>query len=120
MKKLAAFALLLALAGCSQSATVPAAADSPDGSPALSASPSPEREGREGRRGKRGKRYKKNFEEMDTDHDGKLSDTEKSTGFDKLVVKSERDRADKDKDGKISPEEKAEALKTFMKPREMR
>ena len=104
---------LLALAGCSQA---PPAAIPTSATPTVSSSP-------RGDRAERNKeRYKKRFEEMDTNHDGKLSDEEKSVGLDKLLETNKRmfDRVDTDKDGKISAEEKAEYLKKFMKPRKPR
>ncbi len=72
----------------------------------------------EGRR----ERFRKMVKEMDTDHDGKLSDAEKEAGFDKLVKDSDRfrKRVDANGDGKISPEERSEGLKTFMKRRARR
>ena len=105
--------LVAVLTGCAQT---PAAGGSE--TPAVSASAT----AGEGRRGGRGERLRKMIKEMDTDHDGKLSDAEKEVGFDKLVADSDRfrKRVDKDGDGKISPEERSEGLKTFMKRRARR
>ena len=59
------------------------------------------------------------MEEMDTDHDGKLSDAEKEVGFDKRLKESDRfrERVDEDGDGKISAEERKAGLANFMKRR---
>ena len=100
--------LAVLLLGCSQTPSVEnsTATATPEGSTA------PNRE-----RGGRGERYKKMLKEMDTDHDGKLSQAEKAAGFDKMVESSDRfrERVDKDGDGKISPEERKLGLENFMK-----
>lgn len=115
-----AAAALLTLVGCSHPANEGATSSaSPTGVSTPGGDESP-REGGHRRGGRRNReaRYKKMFEEMDTNHDGQLSDAEKAAGLDKLLEKNERmfKRVDKDHDGKISPEEKAEFLKHFMEP----
>ncbi|MBN9419286.1 hypothetical protein ABS71_18515 [bacterium SCN 62-11] len=103
-----------ALWGCSQT---PATSGSETPSTAIStsasATPTP------GGRGERGARFRKMMEEMDTDHDGKLSDAEKEAGFDKRLKESDRfrERIDEDGDGKISAEERKAGLANFMKRR---
>lgn len=95
------------LMGCSQTPNQTA-------SPA----PSPSALTKEERR----ERFRKFVAEMDTDHDGKLSDAEREVGFDKRLKDSERfrKRTDRDGDGKISPEERKAGLETFMKRRSRR
>ncbi|MBS2039565.1 hypothetical protein JST97_31550 [bacterium] len=100
------YLLAAALLGCSQSP--PHAASQ---TPTASATPAPG--------GERGGRYRKMMEEIDSDHDGKLSDAEKKAGFDKMLEKSERfrERIDTDGDGKISDQEHKVGLENFMKRR---
>ena len=102
----------LRLLGCSQ--TPPAEVSTATATPEVSASATP--------RGGRGERLKKWKKEMDTDHDGKLSQAEKAAGFDKMLESNQRfrERVDEDGDGKISPEERKLGLENFMKRRERR
>lgn len=102
-----AYLLAAVLMGCSQTPSVsvsetPAASSTPGATPRA-----------------RGERFRKMMQEMDTDHDGKLSDAEREAGFDKRLKDSERfrERVDKDGDGKISPEERKVGLEYFMKRR---
>lgn len=108
--KIHLYLLATALLGCSQT-PAPGGSETPATSISSSATPAP--------RGERGARYRKMMEEMDADHDGKLSDAEKEAGFDKRLKESDRfrERIDEDGDGKISAEERAAGLKNFMKRR---
>jgi hypothetical protein len=103
---------LLALGGCSKSADSGTTAATPQ------ASETPA----EGRGERRRARYEAMLKEMDKDGDGKLSEAEKSAGFDAAVARSERyrNRVDTDGDGKVSAAEKSEGLKRFMRPRQER
>lgn len=98
------------LLGCSQGSN---SAATPSETVSASATPDQDHRGR-------GERFRKMMEEMDTDHDGKLSEAEKKAGFDKMLEKSERfrDRVDSDGDGKISEEERKIGLERFMKRRD--
>ena len=103
MKKAFNLALLgmLLLAGCSKSDTQPM----DPGEVPLDA-----------RRRAARERLQTRFKEMDTDKDGKLSDAEKTAGFEKYLESDEafRSRVDKDKDGKISAKEHDHSLKMFL------
>ena len=107
--KLYAYLLAASLLGCSQTPSV-----SSSETPAATASP-----GATPGQGRRGERFRKMMEEMDTDHDGKLSEPEKEVGFDKRLKESDRfrERVDEDGDGKISAEERQAGLANFMKRR---
>lgn len=106
------YLLAAALLGCSQT-PAPGGSETPATSITTSATPSG------GPKGERGARFRKMMEEMDTDHDGKLSDAEKEAGFDKRLKESDRfrERIDEDGDGKISAEERKAGLANFMKRR---
>ena len=110
--KIYPYLLAAALLGCSQ-APAPGGSETPATSVTASATPTG------GPRGERGARFRKMMEEMDTDHDGKLSDAEKEAGFDKRLKESERfrERVDEDGDGKISDQERKAGLENFMKRR---
>lgn len=113
--KLYPYLIAAALLGCSQ--TPPASGGSETPNVTVTASATPEEGGRRG--GERGARFRKMMEEMDTDHDGKLSQAEKEAGFDKRLKESDRfrERIDEDGDGKISAEERKAGLEKFMKRR---
>jgi len=102
--------LAILLLGCSQTPATDSSTASATPQVQASATPGGERRGR-------GERFKKMMEEMDTDHDGKISEAEKVAAFDKMVETSERfrDRVDKDADGKISAEERKLGLENFLK-----
>ncbi|MBX3167135.1 MAG: EF-hand domain-containing protein [Candidatus Eremiobacteraeota bacterium] len=103
------YLLAALLLGCTQAPNV-SSSETPSVEVSSSATPG---------QGRRGERFRKMMEEMDTDHDGKLSDAEKEAGFDKRLKESERfrERVDEDGDGKISPEERKAGLENFMKRR---
>ncbi len=107
------YLLAASLLGCSQAPSTQSS-ETPAAETAT-ASPTPGEGERHGGR----ERFKKMMEEMDTDHDGKLSDQEKKVGFDKMLETSDRlrDRVDTDGDGKISAEEHKAGLANFMKRR---
>ena len=109
--KLYAYLLAASLLGCSQTPNV-SGSQTPAATASPSATPGQERSGRR-------ERFRKMMTEMDTDHDGKLSDAEREVGFDKLVKESDRfrERVDKNGDGKISADERKAGLATFMKRR---
>lgn len=100
---------LVVLGGCTKSSDAGGSAATPQAS---------ETPG-EGRGERRRARYAAMLKEMDKDGDGKLSEAEKSAGFDAAVARNERyrNRVDTDGDGKVSATEKTEALKRFMRPR---
>jgi hypothetical protein len=54
---------------------------------------------------------------MDTDHNGKISETEEEAAFDRLLDKSQRfkERVDLNEDGQVAPEERKLALAKFRK-----
>ncbi len=106
--KLYAYLLAASLLGCSQTPNV-------RGSQTPAATASASDTSGQGRR----ERFRKMIKEMDTDHDGKLSDTEREVGFDKLVKESDRfrRRVDENGDGNISADERKAGLATFMKRR---
>lgn len=112
MRLLPLWFLTAMLFGCSGSAPT-----TPSPTPEVTASPpvSEERGGNRG--GTRRERIRKFVEEIDANHDGKLSDSERAVGFEKMLQRSARfrKRVDQDGDGVISEKEKKTAMDRFMK-----